>query len=412
MALECADREFGLLLLCARTCLEESISRQIEQRLKAGIDWAHFLQLATDHHVLPLVRHTLRQAPQDRIPPEVIGDLQGRCNDILRSNLFLLSKLLQVTELLQASGITAIPYKGPVIAALAYGNAGLRQFSDIDILVSREHYQEARNVLLANGYWPGREGSGECALLHERDGSHIDLHQSIMPGRIPFEPDFAAYRERLTPIEVAGREIESLSPEDTLIVLCAQLVKDASGRPPLYLIKICDIAELVRANPELDWKRVVREARALGCARIVASALLLARQLLQAPIPELGLASPRRQHREALLDHTLDKLVNQWSSDHVGRLGSKRIHFMLRERWRDKLLPYANRFRKAVRPNERDQDFLRLPRWLWPVYTLLRPIRLLRDRYRPSRQSASVDTVSDPDRQKTGDCTGPDSSNR
>ncbi|MGM0672504.1 MAG: nucleotidyltransferase domain-containing protein, partial [Pseudomonadota bacterium] len=175
-----ADRpppEFELLLLCARTKLDQVDATRIEKLLQQDLDWSGFVRQAIDHQVLPLVHQTLKGATQDRIPPEVMKELQQLSGAILRHNLFLLTKLLQAIDLLRAHEIPMIPYKGPVVAALAYGNIGLRQFSDIDILVSPSRYLEARDVLLENGYMLGRELGNEFALVHEVDGAHLDLHR-------------------------------------------------------------------------------------------------------------------------------------------------------------------------------------------------------------------------------------------
>ena len=407
-----APAEFALLLLCARTKLEEVDARRIEELLQQDVDWPRFVQQAIDHQVLPLVHRTLSGVPHDRIPQKVMGELQNLSGVILRHNLFLLSKLLQVVDLLGVHEIPMIPYKGPVVAALAYGNIGLRQFSDIDILVSPARYFQARDVLLENGYMLGREWGNEFALVHELDGAHLDLHRAIMPRRIPFTPDFDAYQQRLRPIVVAGRQIESLGPEDTLIMLCAQMVKDGSGSRPLPLIKICDIAELVRAYPDMDWQIVVREAKALGCTGIVSFGLSMARQLLQAPVPDLALPAASPRNLGILSRYVTDKLVNQWSPSYQDRLGAKRFHFKLRERWRDKLQPYFNDLRGAVTPNALDEEFLRLPRILWPLYLFVRPIRLLRDRRERHQRGAEGDATATSNRRNSDAGPGPDSSNQ
>jgi hypothetical protein len=48
---------------------------------------------------------------------------------------------------------------------------------------------------------------------------------------------------------------------------------------------ICDVAELLRAHPELDWEKIVDRAETLGCRRILWLGLFLAYDLLQAPLP-------------------------------------------------------------------------------------------------------------------------------
>jgi hypothetical protein len=46
-----------------------------------------------------------------------------------RRNIYLAAQLALLLEALRAENIPAIPYKGPVLAALAYGDLTLREFA-------------------------------------------------------------------------------------------------------------------------------------------------------------------------------------------------------------------------------------------------------------------------------------------
>ena len=69
-----------------------------------------------------------------------------------RHTLRLTGDLLQVLARFESQGITGIPLKGPVLARLAYGDVSLRQFADLDILVSRADMEKVRELLVAGGY--------------------------------------------------------------------------------------------------------------------------------------------------------------------------------------------------------------------------------------------------------------------
>ena len=55
-------------------------------------------------------------------------------------------------KLLESNGINAIPYKGPVLANLAYGNLSFREFGDIDILINKSDALKAKEIMISNGY--------------------------------------------------------------------------------------------------------------------------------------------------------------------------------------------------------------------------------------------------------------------
>src|SRR5437870_4666302 len=52
-----------------------------------------------------------------------------------RRNLLMLRELLEVLDLFAEHSVPALPYKGPILAAVEYGNVSLRTFCDLDILV-------------------------------------------------------------------------------------------------------------------------------------------------------------------------------------------------------------------------------------------------------------------------------------
>src|SRR5450759_4479599 len=58
----------------------------------------------------------------------------------------------EVLRLLNGENIKTVLLKGLALEFSVYGNAGLRQMSDVDVLISREQCIEARKLLISNGY--------------------------------------------------------------------------------------------------------------------------------------------------------------------------------------------------------------------------------------------------------------------
>ena len=63
-------------------------------------------------------------------------------------------ELTRISALLENNGVCVIPWKGPILAAAAYGDVALRQFGDLDILVREQDAMRAKDLLLASGYRP------------------------------------------------------------------------------------------------------------------------------------------------------------------------------------------------------------------------------------------------------------------
>lgn len=116
------------------------------------LDWAYITRTARAHGVLAIVARSLKARGWEGVPAGVVQELTGYRRALLARNLFLSGRLGELLALLAGQGIAALPYKGPVLAAYAYGDVGLRPFSDLDILVSAGDVLRAKEVLLAHGY--------------------------------------------------------------------------------------------------------------------------------------------------------------------------------------------------------------------------------------------------------------------
>lgn len=371
--------EDQLLLCCARTTLSEKAAEKIKILICQDISWSYLVQSAIHHRVLPLLYQTLRQNYLNCIPIVVMNELQHHYEKIARRNLFLTAKLLQLIDLLGTHHIPVIPYKGPALAFLAYGNICLRQFGDLDILVHPHDYLKTRDLFLTHGYRLAADYSWECSLDDDSHGVRVDLHRGITPEKFPNYLDFQSLQQHLEALPVAGGKINTFCPEDILIILCIQLAKDGGGYNSLRLSKICDIAELIRSHLDMDWRRVIKKSRRLGCQIMLLVSLSVAHKLLDAPVPQLPLRSLTHPHFDILTTHIYNKLIHQAVPGDAGQLSVESFHFKVRERWRDKLYPYYYDFKLRLIPNKRDYTFFLLPESLNILYYVIRPIRLVRD---------------------------------
>src|SRR5262249_16760086 len=162
----------------------------------------------------------------------------------------------------------------------------------IDILVHQQHVLPAKQILVAHGYCPETEMTSRQEALHlqthyvytfahDTTGSVVELHYRIRPRYFSFAIDPEQLWERLSRISLGGKQVWSFTPEDTLLILCAHGANHCWER----LAWICDIAELLRANPRLDWQQVLAQARATGSERMLLLGLWLAHDLLGAALP-------------------------------------------------------------------------------------------------------------------------------
>jgi hypothetical protein len=297
-------------------------------------------------------------------------------------NLFLTGELLRLLDLFEASGIPAIPYKGPALAAVLYHDLALRQFADLELLVHKPDLPRVEQLLLAQGYLPEcRLSPGqqvaymrtECEYNFVRRDTRVrlEIHWNIVPRyfTVPLEPQ--SFWARLEAVDLGPKQTVAFAPDMLLLILGVHHgAKHGWGR----LGWICDLAQLIRVRPDLDWQAVWEQADRLGVRRVVLVGLLLARDLLGAALPEPVLGKIRADRPAARLAREVCEQLFVLPHRRPGKLAQRLLTLKLRERLRDRV-GYC--LRLALTPTEGDRELLALPPALASLYYLVRPIRLI-----------------------------------
>jgi hypothetical protein len=367
--------ELRMLLYCARTCVDAQGASQIKSLVEKDIEWTYLVGTALAHGVMPLLYRSLHATCPNAVPKAILEQLREHFYANAGHNLFLAKELLKLLHLLEAHEIPAIPYKGPLLAATIYGNLALREFGDLDILVRERDYQRAQHLLVDQGFRLTIEHEWEAEFTDEYGKVAVDLHRRIAPQEFPSPLTFEYLSKRLQPTTLIGTTVPSLSPKDTLFMLSIQVTKDRF----LKLAKVCDVAELLRMHPGLNWAQALTEAKRLGAQRKILFALCLTSNLLGTPLPQEVVREVRfHSFIHELVKHASQQLFHQ-KDDTVGdHLTVQRSDWVVRERLRDKLYPYYLGYvHDVIVPNELDRRLLPLPRQISFLYYFIRPVRLV-----------------------------------
>src|SRR5215212_1930822 len=375
--------EVDLLLCCASTHEDSDRAARIRTLLDEGIDWTYLLRTARIHGTASLLYWSLNNvAYPEAVPSEVMDWLRDHFHGNRRNNLFLTGALFKVLDALAAHGVSAIPYKGPTLAIVAYKNLALREFCDLDFLLSEKDVPKAKNVLTSLGYRPKDQltGAQEVAFLrHGRqfefahdDGTMVELHWKVIRGYFAVPLTFERLWGRTEEISLGGRTVQTFSPEDLLLTLCAHGTVHRWER----LGWICDVAQALRVSGEIDWELLLERAGVFNIKRIPLLGLSLANQLLDVDLDETILREVRADASvEALASEVRELLFLEAPDSQRILEGStfKGFHLQGIERIKEKLLYCLHR---AVTPTLVDWRVVSLPAILFPVYYVLRPIRL------------------------------------
>jgi hypothetical protein len=391
--------EVQLLLCCARTFINAATAETIETLCYGDLDWSWLLSLAAQHDVTCLLYQSLQDTCPEAVPAPVIDQLRQDFQDWTLNTLFFTEELLKLLQLFEAHHIPVLPYKGPALAVALYGNLSLRPFCDLDLLIHPQDLVRVKPLLAAQGYDTlAVDDAQEAANLwsdSERDFVRqdgkvvLDLHWRITPRFFPFELPVEELWERRQSLSLLGTTVSTLAPEDLLLALCAHGAKECWGK----LKWICDVAELIRAYPNLDWDRVLTQAKQLHSQRMLLLGVGLAWQLLGVRVPETVLAAIQIDGASAILpwvdrasrtaggNSALPALMQQVCSYLFGlqpgqsrQLSPTLFRLRVRDRISDRVQYFV--WRLFV-PNVRDRRLIVLPKPLTFLYYLLRPLRLL-----------------------------------
>lgn len=142
--------------------------------------------------------------------------------------LMQVQALRTVVSTLEAAGIATLPLKGLALSWRLYGDVGVRQSGDIDVLVDPDAAPEATALLLARGYRPTQPLPDRALHWRERmrvvhhlnlahpDGSYLELHWRTDPLRSTSLPRLATLLPALGRIGDGPLQGLRTLPEDLL----------------------------------------------------------------------------------------------------------------------------------------------------------------------------------------------------
>jgi len=372
------DSEWSLLLAACSVVPNDEKQSRLRSALRQPIRWKSLFDLAERHGTLPLLFDAFSKI-EDALPAEQLRILQQAYQTNLHKAMFLSRELIRILDCVSATGLEVMPYKGLALAEAVYGDIALRQAGDIDLLIRPQDLPRIIEVVRELGYVPNWslteaeqrayvQSGYECAFDGAAGPNLLEVQWAIQPRFYAIDFDMNGLFRRAVTVSVAGRATITPSPEDLFLVLSAHAAKHVYGR----LVWLRDLAHLMNL-PTLDWNWIGSQAKALGIVRIVQVTMLVAHQLLGAPIPAAAKASLPEDAAAAQLAAEIAAHITSETTYNVESLAYFRLMMRLRERRSDRL-----RFlqRLIFTPGPGDWKAVQLPSALFPLYHLVRLSRL------------------------------------
>jgi len=379
-------QEADLCLSCAQSFINGgSLKREF---LSPGdIDWNQLIEISKRHGVLPLLYLAVHDNRSEEIPHEVLQSLADNFHKTAMYNISMTRELLRILDLFKAHGISSLPFKGPIIASCIWGDLSMRQFSDLDILVSLNDVTRAEELLRGEGYRSDHQlNERQQAVILEskyhthfrnpQSGFNVEIHWRLSGSVMPSQVDLDGLWSRAITVSFFGRNVLTMSKEDLLLVLCEHGARHNWDR----LAWICDLALLMKSK-DMNWPSILKWSQDTGSKRSLLLGILLAGEILCVPLPD-GLSARIRDDPELpyLAAQVIKGLFPEGNSqepslvsvqDTIGR----RLFYL---RATDQLAWKGECYlRTAFHPNGDDFDVISLPNKLFCLYYLVRPIRLL-----------------------------------
>ena len=376
------DRQTVNLLRAVVATRLDGRAEKLAQLAAHFTSWEEVLASAKRHGIVPTLYSSLA-ACGDLIPASAQELLQREFESNAFHCIANTAELLEVLKTFADAGIAAMPFKGVVLGASAYGDTTNRNAGDLDLLIYRHDLRRATEILKSRGYTlttnvledgtPELEHHFEYHFERAADGIVLELRWRLELTKARFRQvvglDWAWPRRRM--VQLAGVAVPSLDPVSTLLVLCMHGSKHVWSR----LMWICDVARLLESEPELDWAFAVREAKRLGLWRCLALGVLLAHQVTGAHVPEPVLKSFRADGAA----RRMAGFFEQYTFEDPGRKPRGHAPYKIQ------ILGFRDKARMVLspaflRPNLSDRAAVKLPKYLNVLYYIVRPFRLLLDR--------------------------------
>jgi len=248
------------------------------------------------YRLLPLVyRNLLGQGVTDPL----LDKLKGVYRKTWFENQLLFHRMARVLQALHGEGIETLVLKGAALVPLYYRDYGLRPMQDFDLLVHPGDLARTIALLREMG-WHRSESEAlpldlvvpfrHALSFWKGAADQFDLHWYALRGRCWAEADDEFWAGAVA-FQLGKVDTLALNPTDELLHTC---VHGLAWNPvPPFRWAADAMMVLNTSGPEIDWSRLVAQARQRRLSLPLTAALDYLARTLHAPAPPEALADLR-----------------------------------------------------------------------------------------------------------------------
>lgn len=263
------------------------------------------MQLAHWHRVTGMLFLFLRDSgSSEALRESDMDDLREHYRHTSVRSLYIRSEFARVTKALQAENIEVMALKGIALIGTVYPDAGVREMTDIDLLIRPEQAEHAQEIATGLGYEAvGTEAAQErtrevhrhLPKLHNHDRElSIEIHTHFVSNDSPLHFDIDTVWQHASKTTLHGVDVLVPSPEHMVIHLCLHFFLDRRFTSGSSLKQLNDLASYLKVESEkIDWDFFIDEVQKNRLEGPVFSILSTAITLLSTDVPAHVLESLR-----------------------------------------------------------------------------------------------------------------------
>lgn len=381
--------ELALLAACCRWPPSPSREAAVREAAAPAIDWSRFERVVTRHRVAALARDGLRRAAVP-LPAEVEQRLAKHAATAARTALSMAQETLRLQKEFDDAGLPVVFVKGSSLAVLAYGDLGIKESWDIDLLTTPEKAVEGRRLLEQLGYRMFLPSDlddksflqlvafgKECALHNPALNLSVELHWRLVSNERVMPALNVWPATQMAPLASGG--IRTLDDDMLFAYLCVH----GTAHGWFRLKWLADVAAFLGARDDVGIDRLYLSSVELGAGRAPAVALLLCHRLLGLSLSDALLSELRSDRLTSFVEAVAVRCIayghgeREFPQYSLTDLGVTLSHFLAvpgaKHFWSEVRLKWTStddRMHVALpRPLHFLYHFIRLPRWAWRFAT-------------------------------------------
>ncbi|MDD4993950.1 MAG: nucleotidyltransferase family protein [Paludibacter sp.] len=260
-------------------------------------NWDYFTTTIIDRGIGPLFYKKIPLlSNRNLIPQSVYVNLQQAYFKTFTRGVVLYEHFRVLGEALSLQEIPIIVLKGIYLSEWLYQDIGLRQFSDIDLLVNEKDGLTILSLLRDLGYSPVSTESNisqfvesQSEIVHYspmvQNGVSIEIHIRLHQSAEKYNLNIDELWKNAISVKINNIHVLALNTTDLLIHLCVHLDKHFRTGHVQFTCFNDIVNVLENCSTKIDWNVLIEISKKYNCEKNVFLYILLVNRFMNAKVP-------------------------------------------------------------------------------------------------------------------------------